>query len=258
MERAQPSTMTSVSEEQIIRYLLGQMPKEECSKMEEHLERDPSFFEQIASVEDDMIMHYVRGDLEDRLLPRFTEIYLESPTRRARVEQAQLFYKSVHEAAQLRPANLLERWFPATTAQFRVAVVAAGALVVLIVVLIIVRGNKSAPRQHTPADVAQVSFSLDSGQARGEGGVQISVPSRVTQVQFMLTPPTLAVNQSYGVVLGTPERPGVWSGLAVRKDSKLVTVVPAGLLTAGDYTLKLQDAGANGGDVAAYYFRVAK
>ena len=58
------------TDEQIVRYLLDEMNGEERSALEEHLSREPSFFEVIASAEDDMIMRYVRGDLEIRLLPR--------------------------------------------------------------------------------------------------------------------------------------------------------------------------------------------
>ncbi len=52
------------NEEQIVRYLLDQMGQEERSRMDERLSCDVAFFDLAASVEDDMIMRYVRHDLE--------------------------------------------------------------------------------------------------------------------------------------------------------------------------------------------------
>jgi len=62
------------------------------------------------------------------------------------------------------------------------------------------------------------------------------------------------------VILGTPEQPEIWSGATVHKDAGVIATVPANVLNAGDYTLKLQVArsGAHWEDVANYYFRVAK
>jgi len=90
--------MASASEnrEQIVRYLLDEMNQIERTQMEERLVRDPSFFETIAAAEDDLIMQYLRGNLGRELLPRFTEVYMESPARRARVESARVLRDAVY------------------------------------------------------------------------------------------------------------------------------------------------------------------
>ena len=248
------------TDEQIVRYLLDEMNGEERSALEEHLSREPSFFEVIASAEDDMIMRYVRGDLEIRLLPRFTEVYLNSPSKRARVEQARSLQQAVRDTARSRKPGLFSRLFAAKSPGFRVAMLSAAAILVLIAVLWPWWRNRPFSQQPSLQDTSQLRVSLSPGLVRGGAGVQISLPSGTRQVQFELTLPKQATDESYRVILKTPEKPDVWSGLAVHKRLTATVRIPANLLVAGDYTLELQGRGADtsGEDIAIYYLRVMK
>jgi hypothetical protein len=236
-----------VSENQIVRYLLDELAEEERGQLEERLSREPLFFEQVASIEDNLIMQYVRGDLEGKLLPRFTEVYLSSPAKRARIESARVWQSAVRDAAVTRSSAGSRVW------RLRLSLAAAAVVMILVASWLLLRftaptdGLRVAP---------QVSFSLDPGLVRSGGGVKIRIPPG-TQVRLRLAlanPPGQAV---YRVVVGTPERPNIWSGAAVLRDTSLTTVVPADVLSAGDYTLQLQTASNNNWEnVATYYFRV--
>jgi len=248
------------TDEQIVRYLLDEMTGEERSALEEHLSREPAFFEIIASAEDDMIMRYVRGDLESRLLPRFREVYLNSPNKRARVEQARSLQQAVRDAARSRKPGLFSQLFAAKSLGFRVAMLSAAAVLVLMAVLWPLWRNPPLSQQPPLQDISQLRVSLSPGLVRGNAGVQITLPSGTRQVQFELTLPKQATDDSYRVILKTPEKPDVWSGLAVRKGLTATVRVPANLLAAGDYTLELQGrgAGTSGEGIAIYYLRVMK
>jgi len=80
------------------------------------------------------------------------------------------------------------------------------------------------------------------------------------RVRLTLALPDGTANASYRAIVGTPERPNLWSDAAVRKGAGTVTVLPADVLSPGDYNLQLRatDGGDKWEDVAIYYFRVAR
>src|SRR5438270_801322 len=90
------------NDQQIIRYLLHEAGEEELSMMEERLLSDLSFFDLVACVEDEMIMQYVRDEMDPDLKRRFEKSYLASPERRARIESARQLRTAVHTVAATR------------------------------------------------------------------------------------------------------------------------------------------------------------
>ena len=238
------------SREQIIRYLLDEMSAEESFDLEERLEHEPSFFQAIAAVEDDLILRYVRGDLERGLVPRFTEVYLESPVRRARVEAARALRQAAHDLVPLRKTG---RWF---FLQLRPLMLTAAAVIVCVVLLwmVLKRFPEPAPRQD---QFASVTFSLQAGAGRSPGGVQIAIPSGTQLVRFELTLVKPIEKANYRAVLGTAERTALWSGPASPISTGFVAAIPATILAAGDYDLELQvNHGSSWEEVEAYSFRV--
>lgn len=251
METKQQS-VTAVADDQIVRYLLHQMEAEERSGLEDRLVREPSFFEVIAATEDDMIMRYVRGDLDTRLLPRFEEIYLHSSSKRARVEQARLFQQAVRDAARTEKPSLLAQWFASPASRLRLVVYSAALAAVILSAVLLPRWI-SYPSPQPPQRLSSLRVSLDPGRVRSGAGVQIHLPAGTKQVEFQLALPPSASGESYRALLQTPERPQIWNGPAARKGQAVVVTVPADRLAAGDYTLELQ---VNDAGVADYYFRV--
>ena len=254
--------MPPASDEQIVRYLLDEMTAEERSSLEEHLSLDPSFFEQVAAAEDDMIMRYVRGDLEADMLPRFTEVYLNSPARRARVDQARLLQQAARDASQSRKPGSLAL-IPGPR-RLVVAIASVAVVVALAVLLLPVWKNHSSQQQplidhaQIAFDHTQISFALEPGLVRGGGGALLALPPETKQVAFRLALSNSAAEGSYRVTLQTPERPSLWSGVVARQGPAFAAIIPADKLQPGDYTLKLLSTAANSEEVATYYFRVAR
>jgi len=255
-EEAENAAPPEESEETIVRYLLGEMSDEDRSRMEERLAHEPSFFYLVASVEDDLIMQFVRGELDSHKLSRFNEVYMNAPSKQARVESARALRQAVREIAGGRGplGKNLGRLVLATMAT------TIGAIFV---------GMLWLPPRKPPAQpqtkvvvtaqfkerTSYASFSLEPGLTRSSGGTQIKVPAGIGEVHFELVVEDTSAHKIYTAVLGTPEHPATWTGPVSPKDAGFLAVVPAQVLRPGDYTLELQ---GDGEDVATYSFRVAR
>lgn len=77
-----------ISEELLVRYLLGRMSEEERDRVDEQYFGDRDFLEQLLTVEDDLIDSYVRGELPPSDRRQFEEFFLRSPERHRRVALA--------------------------------------------------------------------------------------------------------------------------------------------------------------------------
>ena len=254
-EEAQHITPPAENEEAIVRYLLAEMSDEDRSWIEERLVHEPSFFDVVASVEDELIMQFVRGELDSHKLSRFNEVYMNAPAKRARVEAARVWRQAAREAAVAGKARL------AIPVWLRFATVAAATAVIAGMLW---RAPRKPPAQPQPNAVAPAqftentsyaSFLLEPGLTRSSGGTQIKVPAGISEVHFELVAADSSAHKTYIAVLGTPERPAAWTGPVSAKDASFLAVVPAKVLRPGDYTLELQ---GDGEDVATYSFRVAR
>jgi hypothetical protein len=245
-------------EQRIIRYLLNETDEEELSMVEERLSNDTAFFELIASVEDELIMKYVRGEMEEDLKPRFEKAYLESSERRARIESARQLRAAVREVAASRRLPRGRPFF----AMPRRAQIAFAVFILLLGIASPILWKRFFQRITIPTTEArgQMSVILTPGRMRGTGtetGVEFVVPAGTREVQFHLKTSDLPIYSSYQVRLGTPENPALFTGPAKVEDGGLLAVVPASVLTAGDYTLDLQGVVPNSDQhpIGTYYFR---
>lgn len=78
----------SARDEQFVRYLLGELPEEERSRLEGLYFADPELFDRLVAAKEGLIDDYVRGKLDGPRLERFESHFLASPERRRRVETA--------------------------------------------------------------------------------------------------------------------------------------------------------------------------
>lgn len=232
--------------DQIVRYLLGEVDDVERNGFDERFMNTPGFADTVASVEDDLIMQYVRGDLDPHLVSRFSEVYLNSPARLARIEQARTLRHAVQEISAERKPHA------ARMLRIPLAITAAAA-VILLAAIFWPRWHRSHSGE--PAKIAYASFSLEPGITRSAEGTQITLPQAIDEVHLELALPPAVRLQTYSAVLGTAERPAAWKGLVAPSNGRLIVIVPARILNAGDYTLELQ---RNGEEVLTFYFRMAK
>ena len=90
------------SDQTITSYLLNELSGEDQERFEEAYLSDPSLFEQVQALEEELIEDYVKGDLSDQERRRFERHYLASDQRRERIEAARELLRvcSLKAAAQ--------------------------------------------------------------------------------------------------------------------------------------------------------------
>ena len=90
------------SDQTITSYLLNELSEEDQEHFEEAYLSDPSLFEQVQALEEELIEDYVKGDLSGQERRRFERHYLASDQRRARIEAARELLRvcSLKTAAQ--------------------------------------------------------------------------------------------------------------------------------------------------------------
>jgi hypothetical protein len=77
-------TMTN-SDEMLTRYLFGELPESEQSRLEERYFTDAEIFDRLVQLETEMVDSYTRGQLSPELRNRFERAYLTDSNRRARL-----------------------------------------------------------------------------------------------------------------------------------------------------------------------------
>lgn len=92
------------------RYLLGDLPQEERTRLEERYSADAEVFEEALATENDLIDSYVRGELTEVEKQKFEGEYFKSPQRRERVEFARALRQVSVSATQAIPAQQVSPW----------------------------------------------------------------------------------------------------------------------------------------------------
>lgn len=89
---------TDALEERIHRYLLGDLPEEEQSALEQVFLDDGEVFEQVWAAENDLVDRYVRGKLTPAEKHLFEENYLASPAHCERLAFAKKLFRPPTQA----------------------------------------------------------------------------------------------------------------------------------------------------------------
>jgi hypothetical protein len=77
------------SEQNMTRYLLGELSESEQIALEEKFFADPQVFDHVVKAESELLDNYVRGRLSEESRERFERAYLTNPARRARLKFAE-------------------------------------------------------------------------------------------------------------------------------------------------------------------------
>ena len=280
-------------EKQLIAYLLGQLPPEEQTRIEQRYLADPEFHEALRATERDLIDDYVHGELPNP--KQFEEHFLSSPRRRQKVEFARALMQASAQSAtkvKLRPQRLswhqslvllLRRqpvWLPVATATALI-ILAAGSLLVN-------RQNENAPApvaqgqqrpQIPPAPVDQpevpqpnqptppvrvAAFILTPSLVRSDDETRTLIIERDSEVNLQLQLESTDY-LSYQAVIRTPEGKEIWRQDALKPQrtasgQAIILAMPAGRFDNEDYMVRLSGIAAGGDleDVSSYYFRARK
>ncbi len=88
-----------IDEKQMERYLLGLLPEDKASGLEERGLADYGFFERLLVVENRLIDDYLAGQLSPPDRAQFEQHFLASPKRRERVDFARTFLRSMSQSS---------------------------------------------------------------------------------------------------------------------------------------------------------------
>lgn len=237
-------------ENQVRRYLLGEMPDRERTDFEDRCFTDDSFYQAVLAAEDDLIDSYVRGELAPAAKVRFEARYLASPRLSSRVDFARALHQRTGGQNQASFSIRARRWRPTPS----VWLAAAAALIVMAgVSWWVANRNTSAPsiaqQQPQPgrteeskmkpgAAASYVAFVLTPGTERAAARQpRLVVPQTAEEVRLEVRLEVTGL-RDYEVVLQTIEGKQVWrmSGVAAQKGTLNLTV-PAKLFQTADYIL---------------------
>jgi hypothetical protein len=244
--------------EPLTRYLLGSMPEEERSRVEERLFSDDELHEELQATADDLIHAYLQGALTADERSRFESHFLASPPHRRRVEFLRDLLAAVHRVSPEAAVHGKRRawWTWAVAAALVVAVAATlrprpGGTVTQTRMTRAIDPSVEPlnPRPPSPppppsADpVVRIPRNLD-GQP-----FEIALSPGTQRVRLDVTLPDRG-SPSYDVVLRAARGALVWraGGLEPTAPGRLLVRLPGRVLAAGVYTLvvrgeKLRDGG---------------
>ena len=277
---------TNETQQQTIRdYLLGSLLGEQQARFEELLLTSDAVYEELVIVEDELIDEYLREELPASDRESFESHFLAAPEHQEQLRFARTFTKYVGAESAVRPqespaVSLSERetiefpqpktslptksrWFgflPVRNPVYGYALAAALVLVVVGVTWLGWRNLNSGPRD--PGRV--LSFVLTPGLSRGdaEGSNKLTVPGDTGTVRLQLLLPENR-HESYEASLVDAEGRTLTTNKNLPKQlvngqPGVVLDVPASLVSAGDYGVKLSGVNPDGNSesVASYSFRI--
>lgn len=136
-----------INDELIVRYLLGDLPEERQTEIEDRAFQDEQYLRDILAAESDLIDEYVRGELTDSARRQFESRFLSSAERRQKVEFARALARVTPEFAviekSIRPASVPAgvSWTSAVAAFLRGLNVAAKFSLAAAALLVVIGGS---------------------------------------------------------------------------------------------------------------------
>jgi hypothetical protein len=278
-----PVELDHNEQETIRRYLLGQTPPEDSSRLEERLLTDGEFYQELLIVEDELIDQYLSGELSEPDRKSFAPHFLLLPERQQKLRFARSLKKYVSSVGTVQPHESI-----ATNEPSEVAAEVAETLpkkrpffsflpfgnpivsyALAAAILLIVGGTSWVvfERWRTPAPRVAgrgLVVVLTPGLTRDDGEIKkIAIPPGTDTVQLQLQIASTDQYQSYRALLQTTEGVEKLKANDLKATSIGTSVVvpvqlTAGLLTRGDYYVKLSGLTPSGEyeDVGRYSFRV--
>jgi hypothetical protein len=250
------TTISKDQENEIRRYLFGQLPEADEERLEIRLLSEPSFVEEFDTVVDEVTDQYVHDELQGSERKGFEESYLRTAEGRRKLR----FTSELLDRAANRdvPGPVIQPGFFDRVRAFwqvhtlRLAARAA-AVVIIAVGLILIRPSGST-------NYATVSLSISTA-SRGEGLApqKVKLESGVPGVEVNLVIPEQAKGaKDYSLKLVSGD--GTLNDLQIEKrdDQTLTVKIAASLLSRGQYAIQISrlDAGTVTRIPGNYYFNI--
>lgn len=280
----------NAAEQQTIRaYLLGQLSSEQQSQFEERLLTDDDVFQELEIVEDELVDEYLRDELTPADRAGFESHFMAAPEHREKLTFARAFRKSLtnevglsgqapspaqpaeprvgeasgQEAPAVRAPGRKKSWFNFFGIRNPALGYATAAALVLIVVGIswVVWRRATAPRD--PGRVHSVVLASGLTRGDGEGANRVRVPTHTDTLRLQLILSNNRYKSYEATLLDADGRT-----LTIQSNLTTGTVdgqpaalfdIPANLLSAGDYRVKLSAVSNNNvsESLPSYSFRVS-
>lgn len=236
-------------------YLLGTLPDDQASVVEERYFTDPAFFNEIRSMEIDLICEFLDKELTEEEQEQFKRRYLEIPRLK----------KLVDEVREQREENI-----PRPRPIALIASVAAALVCILVIGFVVLRKGPSPPVQKGSVEtpLQGVTLFLEPGVTMGAGSEtrKLVLPSQVQPVSLIAELPGLTVSTDYVARVFRIGPDGGRSNVITsgqirslqRTGGQEVTVkLSSADLPPGDYVMELQPAGGKVSETYLFHVTAA-
>lgn len=206
-----------VSDDVLVRYLLGDLPEDQAERLDEQSVTDDEFAARLSVVEDDLVDLYASGRLTGDRRRRFESFYMSSPRRREKAAFATRLLETLERennpqkpdaAAQHDRRNI--PWFPWAVAAAVALCVAAGWLFVqdsrLRSELTDAQGRLVAADRQASALSTQLAEERRVNAAAREPRAETPAAQVLTAVALVLLPQTRGVGPLPIVAVGPGSR----------------------------------------------------
>lgn len=232
-------------------YLLGTLPNNEASAIEERYFTDPVFFNEIRDMEIDLICAFLDKELTGEEQKQFKSRYLQIPKLKKLVEEVRERREAVTQPRLMR----------------LVLSVAAALVCISVIGLVVLRKNTAPPVQKAALETNRQGITLfvEPGVTMGPGSEtrKLVLPTQVQPIFLIADLPGQKVSMDYAAQLYRIEPDGSrhngFTSSIIRSLPRIggqqVTVkLSSKDLPPGDYIMELQAAGGKGRET--YVFRV--
>ena len=278
-------------QESLRQYLLGSLPEEEISALEERLLTEADFYEELLVVEDELIDQYLSGEQSPAEREKFESHFSQAPERQRKVRFARTLQKYLSNTSESEACEESDQESPEPAIAVEPIVSPPVSPIVpiakkrpffsflpsnpplnyaLAAVLALVVGGASwmavsrlmNPASREPGQVLAVILTPGLSRSGDRGDTKISIPAGTGTLQLQLEL-SKTDYRSYHAELLTSERAKLAASENLKPETtgakKFITMpVSASLLKRDDYQVKLSGLRPDGNfeDVATYTFRV--
>jgi len=244
------STISNNQENEVKKYLLGQLEEADEERLELRLLTDPAFSEEFDTIVDELADEYVANELQGEERKRVEQYFLTSAERRNKVkfaaellERAEVERGGHNAGSEVQPVaahgrGIFERmrlFWESQSFALRMATAVAGLIIVVGVVMLLIPPNRTAGTYallNLTMSSAERSAGSQTQSVRLEQGspgirIALSLPDQVPQAK------------SYRVELLDVQQSSRNLPITERTAHSLIVTIPANEIRRGSYIIRL-------------------
>jgi len=232
-------------QDQIRRYLLGELDDRTRAEVEQKLLSDGEAFRELLVAEDEIIDDYASGRLDPEERADFEAHFLATPERQQKLRFARALHRHAmtfaNERETVKQPVIRSLWFSRPWLSWAATTVAVLALIVGTVWFL---RSRTAP----PKTFATLTLIINqSTRAEGAPAAVVRLPLGADALKiFLRLPGSLPPASRYRVVLETDNGETRPLEIADQDGKSIAVVIPATQLKRGQYVLKLFGTGVEG------------